>query len=521
MNWYQPSWLFTEFAIAFGKVTLFLTTSWIIAFSLKKQSAVLRHRLWAAGILGALLLPPLAVVIPTHYARTFTRTAAHWAATAKSAPKPVSKVQLVTGFIDSRLFATQKPDYAVYMLALVWTAGFLFLLLRLLTAMVRLQDRAARSKPLTETDWQQAAAELGQRLGVVRSVRVLQYTDGMVMPSAWGLSRPAVLLPEQATEWSKERRRMVLAHEFAHISRHDWILQLCAELLCCIYWFHPLAWIAARKLRHESEQACDDAVLRLGIRPGDYARELLELAKILGNPGYGWSMALAVLHTSSLERRFAAMLTPTLDHGFLTSKAKWMIAVGALSLLLPLAALRLPAQGASEEGSAAPHGWFLAGTKPANYTAGVDRDAVFQGRPSAFLKAKPSAIEGFGTLMQSFSAEQYLGKRVRLSASVKSQQVNSWSGLWMRVDKGSVGVAFDNMMDRPIKGTTDWHTYSVVLDVPQDATAIFFGILLHEGGEVWLNSVQLETVGTEVPTTQNSLGGLPQPRAPKNLNFDE
>jgi len=215
------------------------------------------------------------------------------------------------------------------------------------------------------------------------------------------------------------------------------------------------------------------------------------------------------------------MLSPTLNHGFLTNKAKWMIAVGALSMLLPLAALRLPAQNASDETSAAPHGWFLAGTKPANYTTGVDRDSIFQGRPSAFLKSKPSATEGFGTLMQSFSAEQYLGKRVRLTAFVKSERVNNWAGLWMRVDKDKVGVAFDNMMDRPIKGTNDWRSYSVVLDVPQDATAIFFGILLEQGGEVWLNSTQFEVVGPEVPTTQNSLGGLPQPKTPKNLNFEE
>jgi hypothetical protein len=58
--------------------------------------------------------------------------------------------------------------------------------------------------------------------------------------------------------------------------------------------------------------------------------------------------------------------------------------------------------------------------------------------------------------MQSFDAkmmQNYLGKRVRFSAAVKTEDVQSWAGLWMRVDKGSQTVEFDNMQDRPLKGT--------------------------------------------------------------------
>ena len=195
------------------------------------------------------------------------------------------------------------------------------------------------------------------------------------------------------------------------------------------------------------------------------------------------------------------------------------IGLVAFCLLLVIA-IRVPAQNALNESTTAPRGWHLAGSKPANYSSGVDLDTIYHGRPSAFLKSKPSATEGFGTLMQSFSAEQYLGKRVRLTASVKSEQVNSWSGLWMRVDKGTAPVAFDNMQDRPIQGTTDWQTYSVVLDVPPDATAIFFGILLDKGGAVWMSNVQFEIVGAEVPTTR-TVSPAPEPKAPVNLNFDE
>ena len=162
----------------------------------------------------------------------------------------------------------------------------------------------------------------------------------------------------------------------------------------------------------------------------------------------------------------------------------------------------------------APHGWFLAGNKPASYNTGVETDA---GRPSAYLKSKEPAIEGFGTLMQMFAAQQYLGKRVRFSGSVKAGGVQKWAGLWMRVDGPKGSLAFDNMQARSIKGTTAWQNYEVVLDVAQDATAIGLGILLDGTGAVWLSRVSIEVVGPEVATTGKQL----MLKAPTNLGFEK
>lgn len=166
-----------------------------------------------------------------------------------------------------------------------------------------------------------------------------------------------------------------------------------------------------------------------------------------------------------------------------------------------------------------PRGWLLAGTKPAEYEVGVDADQAYQEHASAFLKSKTLSIDGFGTLMQSVRAEQYKGKRVRLSGLVKSQEVVGWAGLWMRVDQGKDMVAIDNMQDRPIKGTTGWQRYEVVLDVPQDSTGISFGILLDGAGEVWLSSTKFDVVGADVPVTGS--GDRKIPDKPVNLEFTE
>src|SRR5579863_1208884 len=115
-----------------------------------------------------------------------------------------------------------------------------------------------------------------------------------------------------------------------------------------------------------------------------------------------------------------------------------------------MAALAIAAQ------ATVPRGWYLHGSNPKDFDAGVDLDQPYQGHASAFLKSKELRANGFGTLMQTVKAEQYLGRRVRLSGLVKSEEVTGWAGLWMRVDKGTTVVAFDNMQNRAIKGTTGW-----------------------------------------------------------------
>ena len=90
----------------------------------------------------------------------------------------------------------------------------------------------------------------------------------------------------------------------------------------------------------------------------------------------------------------------------------------------------------------------------------------------------------------------------------------------MRVDKQRSVLAFDNMQQRAIKGTHPWSTYDVVLDVPEDATSISFGILLSGAGEVWVNHVTLEAIGKEVEVTSPSPNQRPALlKTPVNMDF--
>ncbi len=117
------------------------------------------------------------------------------------------------------------------------------------------------------------------------------------------------------------------------------------------------------------------------------------------------------------------------------------------------------------------------------------------GKASLLLEWTQEAMpKNFGSFLQTLSAAPYLGQRIRLKAYAKSQNLRRGAGLSMRVDASHVRRPFDNMRNRPIRGTTDWREYSIVLDVPDDATSIVVGGLMRGRGKLWLDDLVIETV---------------------------
>jgi hypothetical protein len=165
-------------------------------------------------------------------------------------------------------------------------------------------------------------------------------------------------------------------------------------------------------------------------------------------------------------------------------------------------------------------GWMLAGSNPGDYEVGTDTTKAHGGRASGYIKAKASPPDGYGTLMQLFKANEYRGQRLRMTAYVKAENIQNGAGLWMRLD-GPNGqmLGFDNMQARPIKGTSDWAGYQVVLDVPEESAVIAFGILLVGEGQAWADDFAFDVVGDDVPTTGGKSNNS-YPDRPQNLDFE-
>ncbi|MDQ2069005.1 hypothetical protein [Natronospira bacteriovora] len=182
----------------------------------------------------------------------------------------------------------------------------------------------------------------------------------------------------------------------------------------------------------------------------------------------------------------------------MTEEKTWTIRI-ALGLLVLAVTIHLPAT-AGENGL--PEGWFPVGDGPAVYETVVSEDAGMDGR-GLIIRSRDQEELRFGGVGQRIDASDYLGERVRLTGYLRPRGVEQHTGLWMRVDPvgGGDPLAFDNMMERPVNGTADWSQYEVVLDVPNNASFIFFGALLAGKGEVNVDQLNLEVVDESTPVT--------------------
>ena len=183
-------------------------------------------------------------------------------------------------------------------------------------------------------------------------------------------------------------------------------------------------------------------------------------------------------------------------------------------------------------------GWNFAGTGPGaptgqsatDYAAGKDVYTAHNGKSSATIKALSDKPQGFRAMTQGMKAAAYRGKRLRLSGYLKTSNVpdsTSLSGLWMRLDGLNGFIAFNNSSAHPLKGTTDWTRMSVVLDVPEAAQAIYFGVVFQGTGQIWADDLTLEAVDPNTvaadpnprPVTQADIDAYPT--QPTNLDFEE
>src|SRR5277367_19316 len=380
-----------EQALAFlvaccAKATLLIAGAGLIVVALRRRSAALRHHVWTVAILASLALPFFAMLLPVWHSATLGNAANFWSPAHANAGSSISHTipsSIINVTATFQFFNTLAGAALV-----VWAACFLFFLLRLFVGLARLAWVSTHAKPLFNDDWMCTVLELSKFHKIARPIRLLQCNRTTAMPLTWGILHPVIILPSGATKWPHDRRRAVLSHELAHISRHDWSFQICAELARAIYWFHPLIWLAAARLRQESERASDDAVLRSGIAPSNYASQLLDLARTLEKSGRAWSTALAIARPSNLERRFAAMLNPSVNRSRLSSRTKLLIPFFALVLLFPLATLHVSAQNLSGKVAGSIHDPSGAGVSNAtvimsNHTANTidmttsDRDGNF------------------------------------------------------------------------------------------------------------------------------------------------
>ena len=258
------------------KVSSVLLVALLVSGLMKRRSAALRHWVLTAAIACSLSIPLLLPIVPAWY-----RVPIGQIPYSEEIPCEVLKCKARHRYRMPRRRPRRRHSLVCRMrrchhkrmdlsmlLQGIWLAGSISALAVLLVGVGRLWWLASRARPSKRADGRPSARKIRHSYGLRFPVSLLHSHHRSLLVT-WGWRRARILLPAVADEWSDDQIRIVLAHELAHIARGDWVAQLAAEVLRAIYWFNPVLWIACRRLRVESECACDDAVLARGVEGSD------------------------------------------------------------------------------------------------------------------------------------------------------------------------------------------------------------------------------------------------------------
>jgi beta-lactamase regulating signal transducer with metallopeptidase domain len=296
------------------RIAALVAVAWGITRARRRSSAAERHFVWLLAITGTLALPFATLLVPQLGvlpvpARAAVSAAAPVPATEQALPAPPQVLPAGQSVRAPAMSATISGTPAARvpgnwpwanMLLLVWGAGALLSLARLASA----HRRAARLV---------AGGREAQRVACGRRSVVVRHSVDVASPFAYGVLRPAIVLPEEAALWDPAARDATVRHESAHIARHDALSLLVSQVATAVYWWHPAVRFAARQAAVECECACDDAVLRGGERASDYGAHLLEQARRLTNPAAPVLAAIMFGRAEGLATRITALLDPRVD----------------------------------------------------------------------------------------------------------------------------------------------------------------------------------------------------------------
>jgi beta-lactamase regulating signal transducer with metallopeptidase domain len=335
-------------AILLLKVSLLLGSAFAGAHLLRRAPATARHRLWSGAFAALLALPLLMPLLPAVPVPMPDR----WI--AQVLPAPGARPQATAAGTAAGQISDRRPQWdptnAIVMeqqaqmpssevavrpgadafLLMAWLAGATAAAGALLLSLRRVRRLSRMAEVVADPAWRIDADRIGASLGLRRRAQLFWSPD-VSTPMAGGMLRPAVFLPEVARSWSADERVIVLTHELAHLVARDPLRHLLARVALACYWFHPLAWLAARQASIAREQACDEVVLSRGIRPSAYARMLLDLAESLDGTVAPLG-ALPMVERTVLEKRVMSIL-----NNDVRPATRLMVVIPVLVALLTLA----------------------------------------------------------------------------------------------------------------------------------------------------------------------------------------
>jgi bla regulator protein blaR1 len=359
-----------------------------------RARAALRAQLMASAFAALIALPVVTMLVPD---RTIeVPVAVNTSFQAIDIPAAAVSASTPGGEGPNRPVPWRSPGIAT-MLRMLWVLMMIGFLARAATSLWRL--RIIRRGGVAWNEGAALLSMLADATGVRRRVELFVH-DQLDVPMTFGLVRPVIGLPGDALEWPRDAVSRALVHELEHVRRADWAVHLMAVFVCAVYWFHPLVWIAARRLRLESERACDDAVVR-NADGATYAQQLVSLARRLTRRNT--ITVLSIASPGELTTRVRAVLNERQARGRASAVSGTLLAACAAAVVLAISPLRAVSRspefavGDQAPAAGAPLPFDVASVKP--NTSATPRQTITQ-RGNTFVATNVTLKELVATAYQ-------------------------------------------------------------------------------------------------------------------------
>lgn len=218
----------------------------------------------------------------------------------------------------------------------IWLSVAGLLAFRLVLGWVRVRRMLSTCEPITDDRLNEVFLDVCNELNIAPRPTLLS-TSETVSPMVAGALKPAIVMPDDAFDWTETELQMVFTHELGHVTRRDILIQTLGDLACIINWFNPLAWLASTRMRSLREIACDDLVIARYRQPANYAEVLLKIAKACRQQSPVMTVSMA--RVCSVSQRLLSVVDGASDRGSMNrgaarmSFAVSMVLIGLLSVV--------------------------------------------------------------------------------------------------------------------------------------------------------------------------------------------
>ena len=161
-----------------------------------------------------------------------------------------------------------------------WLVGLVFFLLKMVGGLIYIQRLRHRYVTPLPRQWQETLGMLAGELNLHHPVQLAE-SALVKVPLVIGWLKPVILMPVGAVNHlTTEQVEAILAHELAHITRHDYLFNLLQSVIESLFYFNPAVWWISANVRTERENCCDDLAVQLCGSSLAYAKALVSLQEI-------------------------------------------------------------------------------------------------------------------------------------------------------------------------------------------------------------------------------------------------